>query len=1104
MSSDHGAAKGVNEIEEVFEDYIRRINEGEPLERREVKERYPEFAEPLLERLEMFELIDREPAEERDLGSIADYTLIRQIGRGGMGVVYEAEQTSMHRRVALKVLRTTDAADATSVARFAREARIAGSLHHPNIVPVFAMGIADQTPYYAMEFVEGETLSQAVARSEAPSDSVTARRLPFGSPDDVRFFANVAEAFAAVAEGLDYAHSQGVIHRDIKPSNLIVDARDDGRESVEDRFPQGSGVRLRLLDFGLARLEGHASLTVNGDLVGTPVYMSPEQSRRTGESVDHRTDIYSLGSTLYEVLTGKPPLRGQSYQDTLSRIQENEPVPPRQLRPAIPDGLEAIVLKCLRKDPGERYHTAEALAQDLRRFVRGVPVEARLPSRWEAFARMLWRRRRRVTAVGVVLVAGLIGLALATVLIARVRRDAVFERDTARENFCLASMRVLHETWKIGNTNRFLSGLAEHVPKAGQPELRGWEWYFLRGLAEQHALCFRGHVGGVEAIDWSPDGSLLASGGIAGTVRIWRAATGAEILRVEPRAPVRSVAWSPDGRTLAVGHASGADLWNTHAGQLMESLSTKDRADVTLVRWSPDGTALALATMDAVSIHELGDDGPSRTPSTPETVRRPTHRLPTSAPLAAWSPDGQRLAIIPSDSCLTIVDRTSGKELHKSEPLSDQCLALVWSADGRRLAVAGNHQIIRSWDVETSSVLRMLGSHGGRVHDLDWNGNDAVVCGGSDGILRVWDAESKTTRSALRGHEGAIRCVRWSPDDQRLASASDDGTVKLWDAERDPASKLLKGHHQCFTWSPGGRYLAARGTPGETLQAAATLYDAATLRVLRLIGEATSSNPQNTSCHQMAFNLQSNRLAMTSRNTIRIWSIPAGLAVTTIATPTGMWPVAWSPDGSYVVVGGEDGWVRIWEAATGRKVRELEQGSLVRGLDWSPDGSRLATLGKDQVLRLWEADTGQELFHRPIHTRASISQLGRFIVSFNPTGSQFAAANSIGDVLVFDTGTGEEILRLEGHAASVRSVRWNPDGSRIATGSEDRTVKLWHAVTGAELLSLRGQLNAVRNVDWNPNGLQLGAIGANGLRIWDASTGYALEPPHTSGTVAIR
>jgi len=360
--------------EELLQEYVDRLNAGERIDPEEIRREHPSLAEGLIEDLQAFAALDAAGlgagpfAEEAPLGTLGDYVLRRRIGRGGMGVVYDAWQGSLDRSVALKVLPSGVAADSKAFLRFMREAKTAAQLSHPNIVAVYGMGVEQNTPYYSMELVEGETLAQILRREPPAPEAFQAHCL------------RMAAAFADVADGLQHAHSKGVVHRDLKPSNLILD-----REG-----------RLRILDFGLARLEGQEALTASGELLGTPLYMSPEQARRRKVPVDHRTDIYSLGATLYEMLTWRPPFQGKDREDTLSQIIERDPPEPRQLNPRVPRDIETIVLKCLRKDPADRYGTAEALGQDLRRFVRGDPVEAKPQGKWERILRRIARQKVRL------------------------------------------------------------------------------------------------------------------------------------------------------------------------------------------------------------------------------------------------------------------------------------------------------------------------------------------------------------------------------------------------------------------------------------------------------------------------------------------------------------------------------------------------------------------------------------------------------------------------------------------------------------------------------------------------------------------------------------
>ncbi|MBI4603446.1 MAG: protein kinase [Planctomycetes bacterium] len=469
-SDSSGLSSREQRVQELFAAELDRLNAGGRLDRERLRAEHPDVAEELLEQLAAFEALGARDDAAGSLGVLGDYQLLRRVGRGGMGIVYEAWQRSMERRVALKVLPPA-VADTKAVSRFVREAKVAGQLRHRNVVGVYGMGVEGETPFFTMELVEGETLAQILARlrtaagraqedergsllqgvtrlfkrsgskleetapvadphagtaaatepdapeRQVPGPEPPERHAPESSAPEARtpelaasgarspldtsevnalYCYRLAEAFAGVAEGLQHAHEHGVIHRDLKPSNLMLDMEGE----------------LRILDFGLSRLEGQESLTASGDLLGTVLYMSPEQAMARRIPIDKRTDIYSLGATLYEMLAWRPPFQGRSYEDTLSRIIFQEPAPLARLNGRIPRDLETIVLKCLRKNPSERYGTAEALAQDLRRFVRRDAIEARPQSRWEKLGRRIWRSRGRVGAAAAFAVLTLLGAGL--------------------------------------------------------------------------------------------------------------------------------------------------------------------------------------------------------------------------------------------------------------------------------------------------------------------------------------------------------------------------------------------------------------------------------------------------------------------------------------------------------------------------------------------------------------------------------------------------------------------------------------------------------------------------------------------------------------------
>jgi serine/threonine protein kinase len=423
----NGTAGRGDRLNEVLAAYLEAVEAGQAPDKRVWQERHPEFAAELEAFCADFARIDQlaaplrgvdgpddaaPPEAELSLGRLGDFRLVREVGRGGMGVVYEAEQESLGRRVALKVLPYVGALDARQLQRFRNEAKAAASLRHDHIVQVHAIGCEQGVHFYAMELIDGQTLAHyihglrqgaeppaaagdatldyAPAEPGAPTRPVAALSTERGDPWGKAFYRHAAALIAQAAEALEYAHAIGVVHRDVKPANLLLDA----------------AGHLWVTDFGLARFGADAGLTVSGDLIGTLRYMSPEQALARHGLVDHRTDIYALGATLYELLTRTPAVAGADKQEILRKIAFEEPPPPRKRDRAIPPELETVTLKALAKNPAERYQSAGELADDLRRFVEDRPIRARRPTVRQRLAR--WGRRHPGLTVSLGLAAGLL------------------------------------------------------------------------------------------------------------------------------------------------------------------------------------------------------------------------------------------------------------------------------------------------------------------------------------------------------------------------------------------------------------------------------------------------------------------------------------------------------------------------------------------------------------------------------------------------------------------------------------------------------------------------------------------------------------------------
>jgi serine/threonine protein kinase len=460
---DSGAEPVEASIMRVVEQYRAALQAGDKPDRQAFLARYPEMADALAECLDALEFIENaapqlqqsapeqankasvSAAEIQPEGPLGDFRLVREIGRGGMGVVYEAVQISLGRRVALKVLPFAAAMDAKQLQRFKNEAQAAAHLHHTNIVPVHAVGCERGVHFYAMQYIEGQTLAQVIQelRRSGGNDECKMTKQPSGpdtlnrdeTPIGIRhstldipsslgirhssFYRTVAHLGVQAAEALEHAHQLGVVHRDIKPANLLVDVRGN----------------LWITDFGLAHCQSQAGLTMTGDLVGTLRYMSPEQAQGKRQLLDHRTDIYSLGVTLYELLTLEPAFSGSDRGELLQRIAFEDPPLPRQRNKAIPRELETIVLKAIEKSPEARYPTAQELADDLRRHLEDKPIRAKRPKQWQRAAKWTRRHKTVVWAAVLLLVVAMIGSAVSTFLIMQQRDVAQQQRDAAEANY---------------------------------------------------------------------------------------------------------------------------------------------------------------------------------------------------------------------------------------------------------------------------------------------------------------------------------------------------------------------------------------------------------------------------------------------------------------------------------------------------------------------------------------------------------------------------------------------------------------------------------------------------------------------------------------------
>jgi WD40 repeat protein/tRNA A-37 threonylcarbamoyl transferase component Bud32 len=1021
--------------------------------------------------IEIDDTLDRTPIVEGPGCMIGPYKLLEKIGEGGMAVVYMAEQQSpVRRRVALKIIKL--GMDTHQViARFEAERQALAVMEHPNIAKVFDAGATETgRPYFVMELVRGVSITEHCDRNKL----TTQERL---------------ELFVPVCNAVHHAHTKGIIHRDIKPSNIMVTLHD--------------GVPVPMvIDFGIAkatnqRLTERTVFTRYAELIGTPEYMSPEQAEMSALDIDTRTDIYSLGGVLYELLTGVLPfdeetLRSAALGEIQRIIREVEPPRPSTRLSALGERarkiaesrrtdhvalakrlrseLEWIPLKALRKDRTRRYRSASELADDVQNYLEGRPLIAGPESAAYRLRKFVSRSKGTVFAATTVLSSLVVGLVVSTTMYFTAERERDLAQNQMEGNRRLAyrqSIQRIYADYQLGHAGNIRT-LLEDCPS----DLRGWEWNYLWHISDESSQTLAGHAHMVPCVVFGPDGRYIASGSLDKTIKIWNGETGTEIKTLHADAWVYCLSFSPDGRYLVSGDsAAKIKIWESHSGHQIMNVE-RGEIGVSALAYSPNGQQIAYRAASGefgvLNIH-TGEDS--------FAFRIPGGRKPPR--MVRFSSDGKWILTDGSQGEIQIVDATKGN-VHRiiRDSNGTHMKTALFTQDGKNVVSGDSAGAIRKWDIDRGTELMSIRAHRGQIISLSCPPDGTILAsGGLDGLVKIWSMPGGAELGVLNGHARDVMSVAFHPDGRRVVSTDSAGAIKLWVTDGDRERRVLQCHEglvRCMTFSPDSRFVASCGIWDSRI----TIWETKT-------GAAVSelAGHEEPVC-SVAYSPDGQSIVTGSDDTtVRIWESETGKHITTLSGHSDtVWSVAFTPDGKRVVSGGADKTIRVWDAATRAEMLTLRgHEEAICSISVSPDGTRVASSSVDGTARLWDLCNGKEVDLLRKHNGWIEC------IAFSPDGKQIICVGctlkdgvSVGPLAeLWNLNRREEVLTLHGHCGGITNVDFSPDGRRIVTASLDDTVRVWDASTGFEIMAmtLGGSELAVDGplVAFSPDGMTVAA-----------------------------
>ncbi len=1069
-------------------------------------------------------------------GRIGRFRIVRELGRGGFGVVYLARDPKLKRRVALKLPQPHMLVTHQQRKRFVREARATAALDHPHILPVYEIGEMGSICYMVSPYCRGGTLAQFLANREEPLSARQAARLT-----------------QTLAEATHYAHTRGVLHRDLKPGNVLI-------KNVAPSGTDDLGIRPYIADFGLAQfiepepesdsdrrdkqIAPPSYATQTAGVFGTPAYMAPEQVEGRPDRIGPATDVYGLGAILYQMLTGQPPFSGPGKLELLRQVLKEDPLPPHRLGRRTPLDLEAICLKCLEKRPDKRYASASDLAEDLGRFLQGRPTVARPLTAWRQSLR--WIRRHPAVAASaaalllsvVVLMVGLmthsvrVG-AYATALkyalhreefqtreANRLRRLAEDRERAAREQAYASEIGRGWRMWQSGDGAALSEVLNHHRPAAGQDDVRDFAWRYLWSLGCNQTL-LRGPLNFVNRLAFSPQGEYVAAWNsvtlatspvddqatstvqpLDDTLYVWHVPTRSLRWRFKAGATPYGVGFTVDGAQLRV--VTGREtirVWDVRSGKELLSIigprldpNTQDLYSI--VAMSPTGDQFAYTTV------QRSKDGEQKSLAHCWSLETGKSRaLPAlAAPIcksAEFSPDGALLAIGSStrDSKKNVVqvfDAARGRLLKTSPGLLDGCITtMAFSPDQETLTVGTPFGFLSTWNRKNNVVSSYrLASFNTDVH-VDVSSQGVTAAGlydrsdrTPDRDLIFWQGDFSEDHQIVPIPRVNVSRVAFSPDGEILAYCSERNPVRLWRMRQQAEVESLPGHKLeawCVAFSPHGEWLAS-GADDHTVKLwnRKTQDEHATLEGHAALVAAAAFSPDGRTLATGSFD-----------HTVKLWDIDTRQIRHTLKGHTGpIRSLTFHDNGKVLASVGDDQIIHIWDTQDGQLVKSLHgHKAKIRATIFASEHDLLISADNSGVMNFWDIRRST-----PVQSSHEANELHSLAITRD--GARLAAGSYEGVIRLYALPQREVVATLEAGQGGARALAFSGDGRILASGGENGAVTLWHLPTAQQLFNLPGVSAQVNSLAFSADDQVLAAALHDGaVVLWKAPFDAAYDEP---------